>query len=121
MSDSNKTPDINPESTEPQEPYTPASPVKRIIAWVGVVYMVCLVLLNLYPFFHNGEYLTGIFPLFVCPGTLGLAVIGFYLFRQPGCPLGRKVPMAVIAAVCLVICAMGLIDGVPPLIAGLSG
>lgn len=29
--------------------YTPAHPIKRIVAWVGIVYMVCLVGLNLYP------------------------------------------------------------------------
>ena len=54
-----------PEDNRPQEekePYTPASPVKRILAWVGIVYMVCLIFLNLYPFFHQGAYLTGVAP-----------------------------------------------------------
>ena len=42
---------------EESSSYTPASPVKRIIAWVGVTYMLIFVLLNLYPFFHGGAYL----------------------------------------------------------------
>ena len=48
-----------PDNKNQEEPssYTPASPVKRIIAWVGVVYMLIFVALNLYPFFlleHRG-------------------------------------------------------------------
>ena len=47
-----------PDNKNQEEPssYTPASPVKRIIAWVGVVYMLIFVALNLYPFFHGGTY-----------------------------------------------------------------
>ena len=44
MADQEKRPD-----PQEAEDWTPASPAKRVIAWVGVVYMVCLVLLNLYP------------------------------------------------------------------------
>ena len=58
---------------EESSSYTPASPVKRIIAWVGVTYMLIFVLLNLYPFFHGGAYLQGLAPLLVCPGAAGLA------------------------------------------------
>ena len=45
MSDErNKTPGSSQEE-QPGEPYTPASPLKRIWAWVGVVYMVIIVFL----------------------------------------------------------------------------
>ena len=56
-----------PDNNNQEEPssYTPASPVKRIIAWVGVVYMLIFVALNLYPFFHGGTYRG--WPLLVCP------------------------------------------------------
>ena len=53
---------------EEQEPFVPASPVKRIMAWVGIVYMVGLVILNIYPFFNGGNYLTGI-PAPASPGS----------------------------------------------------
>ena len=69
MADQEKRPD-----PQEAEDWTPASPAKRVIAWVGVVYMVCLVLLNLYPFYTGGRYLTGVGPLLVCPGVAGLAV-----------------------------------------------
>ena len=60
-----------PDNKNQKEPssYTPASPVKRIIAWVGVAYMLIFVALNLYPFFHGGSYLRGLAPLLVCPGA----------------------------------------------------
>ena len=45
------------ESQRPPE--EPTSPIKRILAWVGVVYMVLLVLLNFYAL-SQGTYLRGI-------------------------------------------------------------
>ena len=33
---------------QPKPEYTPASPIKRTLAWMGVVYMVILVLLTTY-------------------------------------------------------------------------
>jgi len=90
-----------PDNKNQKEPssYTPASPVKRIIAWVGVAYMLIFVALNLYPFFHGGTYLRGLAPLLVCPGAAGLALL---------------------AAACGVILVIGLVQGVPALLAGLG-
>lgn len=110
-------PDNNQE--EPSS-YTPASPVKRIIAWVGVVYMLIFVALNLYPFFHGGTYLRGLAPLLVCPGAAGLAVIAVWQFRRPECTYSKKACMALLAAACVVILAVGLVQGVPALLAGLG-
>ena len=78
----------NNDRREEQEPFVPASPVKRIMAWVGIVYMVGLVILNIYPFFNQGNYLTGIAPLFACPGIAGIFAISLYLARHPD-PLVR--------------------------------
>ena len=52
---------------EESSSYTPASPVKRIIAWVGVTYMLIFVLLNLYPFFHGGATSRGWPPCWSAP------------------------------------------------------
>ena len=109
-----------PENT-PQEPYTPASPVKRIMAWVGIVYMVGFVVLNLYPFFNGGNYLTGIAPLFACPGMGGIFAIALYLARHPDSPYSKKVSMGVLAAVCAVAFAVSLALGIPPLLANFGG
>ena len=112
-----------PEDNRPQEkkePYTPASPVKRILAWVGVVYMVLLVGLNLYPFFHGGSYLTGVAPLFACPGIAGLLIIALYTLRQPEETYSKKASMVVLALVCAVGLGVSLALGIPPMLANFS-
>ena len=118
MSEPQKTPGEDRE--EEQRPHIPASPAKRIIAWTAVVYMVILVLLNVYPFFHQGENLYGVFPLMVCPGAVGLFILAVYRLRQ-GVSAGAKAAMAVLAAACVILFVMGLSDGLPALIAGLGG
>ena len=108
-----------PDNKNQEEPssYTPASPVKRIIAWVGVVYMLIFVALNLYPFFHGGTYLRGLAPLLV---SAGLAVIAVWQFRRPECAYSKKACMALLAAACGVILVIGLVQGVPALLSGLG-
>lgn len=106
---------------EPPEPYVPASPAKRLIAWVGVVYMVILVLLNLYPFFTGGRYLTGVGPLLVCPGAVGLVILCVMGLRRKESPMWKRCVLAGAAVLSGVVCVMGLLDGVPALIAGLGG
>ena len=107
---------------EPSESpsYTPASPFKRVLAWVGVVYMVALVFLNLYPFFRGGSYLTGVAPLFLCPGAAGLGVLAVLTLRSKDCLPSKKVNMGLLAAVCAVVFVLGLVKGIPPLLAGLG-
>ena len=109
------------DNKEKKEPYTPASPVKRIMAWVGIVYMVGFVFLNLYPFFNGGSYLTGIAPLFACPGIAGLLVIALYTLRKPDETYSKKASMVVLALVCAVGLGVSLVLGVPPLLEGLGG
>ena len=82
----------NNTNREEREPYVPASPVKRIMAWVGIVYMVGFVILNIYPFFNQGNYLTGIAPLFACPGIAGIFAISVYLPRTRTAPIPEKYP-----------------------------
>ncbi len=101
---------------EEREPYVPASPVKRIMAWVGIVYMLGFVVLNLYPFFNRGNYLTGIAPLFACPGIAGIFAIALYLARHPDSTYSRKVSMAILAVLCAVGFAVSLVLGIPPLL-----
>lgn len=113
--------DRSEDNKEEKKPYTPASPVKRIMAWVGIVYMVGFVFLNLYPFFNGGAYLTGIAPLFACPGIAGLLVIALYTLRQPDETYSKKASMVVLALVCAVGLGVSLVLGVPPLLEGLGG
>lgn len=111
-----------PDDRTPEgEPYTPASPVKRILAWTGVAYMVGFVVLNLYPFFNQGNYLTGIAPLFACPGIAGMFAIAFYLARHPDSLPSRRFTMTLLAAVCAVGFVVSLVLGIPPLLANFGG
>lgn len=106
---------------EEKEPCPPASPVKRILAWVGIVYMGGLIFLNLYPFFHGGAYLTGVAPLFACPGIAGLLAIALWTVRQPDETYSKKASMGVLALVCAVALIVSLVLGIPPLVEGLRG
>ena len=107
-------------SQEEQEPYTPSHPIKRILAWVGIIYMAAIVLLNLYPFFSQGRYLQGVAPLLVCPGAVGMAIIALYQLRQTPSK-GFRAALALLALACLVVAAVGLWDGIPALISGWEG
>ena len=111
----------NNTNREEREPYVPASPVKRIMAWVGIVYMVGFVILNVYPFFNQGAYLTGVAPLFACPGIAGLLAIALWTLRQPEETYSKKASMLVLALVCVVGLVVSLVLGIPPLLEGLGG
>ena len=100
--------------------YTPAHPIKRIVAWVGIVYMVCLVGLNLYPFFHGGNYLRGVYPLLVCPAAAGLAVLALLGLRRKDALPSQKAVLGLMAAGCAATFVLGLVQGLPPLLAGLG-
>ena len=68
-------PDINRPDQPESEGYTPASPVKRALAWIGIVYMVILVFLTTYMYFSGGVALTGIAPLLAIPALIGLGIV----------------------------------------------
>ena len=55
-----------------------------------------------------------------CPGAAGLAVIAVWQFRRPECTYSKKACMALLSAACVVILAVGLVQGVPALLAGLA-
>ena len=120
MAEPQKTPGEDLPEDKQQEPFVPSPPGKRIIAWTAVVYMVLIVLLNVYPFFHMGEYLYGVYPLMICPGAAGLFVLAVYQLKQRPSG-GKKVGMILLAAACIFLFFMGLKDGIPALIAGLGG
>lgn len=112
-----------PRQDRPQdetEPYVPASPVKRILAWTGVAYMVIFVLLNLYPFFRGGEYLRASVPAGL-PRLSRLGAVAVWQLRQKECASSRKAAMLALAIACAVVLILGLLDGLPALVAGLGG
>ena len=50
----------------------------------------------------------------------GLAVIAVLQFRRPECTYSKKACMTLLAAACGVILVIGLVQGVPALLAGLG-
>ena len=94
--------------------YTPASPVKRTLAWIGVVYMVLLVALMTY-FYFTGTMLTGLGPLLTVPGLVGMGVLALVSQRTTGRPgQGRAVALA---ALCWVLAVLTLPVGIAGLLA----
>ena len=107
--------DINtPEHQPKKESYTPASPVKRTLAWIGVVYMVILVALMTY-FTFTATMLTGLGPLLTIPGLVGMGVLSLVSHRTTGRP-GKGSAIA-LAAVCWVLAVLTLPIGIAGLLA----
>lgn len=61
---------------EEQEPYVPAGPIKRALAWMGVVYMLILIGLNTYTL-TTGNTLNGIPGIMFAPACFGLCAIAY--------------------------------------------
>lgn len=60
-------PNQQPDHREEQPEYIPASPVKRTMAWIGIVYMVILLCLTTF-YFYTGRMLGNLAPCSPCPG-----------------------------------------------------
>jgi len=92
-----------------QSGYTPASPVKRALAWIGVVYMVILVALITY-FYFTATMLGGLGPLLTVPGLVGLGIVSIISFRTTGRPAkGSAIALAVL---CWLVAVLSLPIGI---------
>jgi len=79
--------DNRPDDTqqEEQQGYTPASPVKRAMAWIGIVYMVLIVALTTY-IYATGAPLNNLAPLLAVPGLVGFGIVSILSWRTTGKP-----------------------------------
>ena len=68
-----------------QEPYVLASPVKRTMAWIGIVYMVILLCLTTF-YFYTGRMLGNLAPLLTVPGLIGLGALILVSWHSTGHP-----------------------------------
>ena len=68
-----------------QEPYVPASPVKRTMAWIGIVYMVILLCLTTF-YVYTGRMLGNLAPLLTVPGLIGLGALILVSWHSTGHP-----------------------------------
>ena len=76
--------DERPEQ-EGQEPFVPASPVKRTLAWIGLVYAFMLLGMTTYIFF-TGTALGNLGPALALPGLVGLGAVAIVSRRTTGRP-----------------------------------
>ncbi len=113
--DENKEKQAQPEE-EGKPSYTPASFEKRVAAWVGVVYMVMLVLAIVILVATSGKGLANTFPLLLPPAAVGAAIIGIYREIKGKNKEGRYFTWALVF-LCAVACVVGVIGGGPPLLA----
>ena len=105
------------EEQDAPAPYTPASPVKRTMAWIGVVYMVILVAMMTYYYF-TGSMLVNMAPLLAVPGLIGLGILALVSWRTTGRP--GKWPAIALAAVCFLAALATLPLGIVGLLSNFS-
>lgn len=95
--------------------YTPASFEKRVWAWVGVVYMVMLVLAVTY-MIATAKVLTGTAFLLLPPAAVGAAIVAVHRYRRGKISQGRNFTLALLF-LCFVAFVLGLVCGIPNLLA----
>lgn len=98
--------------------YTPASLVKRTLAWIGLSYMVILVALTTYYFF-TGTTLGNLGPLLTVPGLIGLGAVSIVSWRSTGRP--GKVPAILLAVMCWALALATLPIGIAGLLSNFGG
>lgn len=113
MAEDKRTP--NPDESRS---YTPSSPVKRTLAWIGVVYMVILLALTTYIYF-TGTALGNLGPLLTVPGLIGLGAVALVSWRSTGKP--GKGPAIALAVLCWLLAAATLPIGVIGLLSNFGG
>ena len=100
-----------------QEGFTPSSPVKRTLAWIGLVYMVILVVMTTCPYF-TGVGLGNLGPLLTVPGLIGLGVLSLVSWKSAGKP-GKTAAIA-LATLCWLLALATLPIGIIGLLSNFS-
>jgi len=98
--------------------YTPASPVKRTLAWIGLAYMVILVGLSTY-FYFTARTLGNLGPLLTVPGLIGLGALALVSWRSTGRP-GKKAAIGT-AILCWLLALATLPIGITGLLSNFGG
>lgn len=95
----------------PSEPIQYATPMQRLWAWVGVVYMVILVLLSTYALSH-GAYLRGIGGIMTAPALAGLGGSVILRHRQ-GVGRGGLPVCVLLSGVAFLLSAWNVLRSIP--------
>lgn len=108
---------MDEQEKEPKEPIQWATPMQRLWAWVGVVYMVILVLLTTYAL-ATGAYLRGIGGLMLSPALCGLGASAILRYRG-GEGRGGLAACVIVAGTAFALALWNIIQGIPALVAQL--
>ena len=104
---------------ERREPgYVPASPVKRTLAWIGLVYMLILLALTTYAYF-TGTGLSNLGPLLTVPGLIGLGAVSLVSWKSTGKP--ARGPAIALAMLCWLVALATLPIGMAGLMSNFGG
>lgn len=98
-----------PVDQEEEKGYVPASPVKRAMAWIGIVYMLIIVALTTY-IYYTGSALGNLGPLLAIPGLVGLGIVSILSWRTTGRP--GKWPAIALAVICWIFAAVSIPLGI---------
>lgn len=98
--------------------YTPASPVKRTLAWIGLAYALIFLILTTYIYF-TGTGLRGLGPLLTVPGLIGLGALGLVSWKSAGRP--GKGPAIALALLCWLLALATLPIGMAGLMSNFGG
>lgn len=93
--------------------YTPASPVKRGLAWIALVYVLIFLALTTWYYF-TGTMLGNLGPLLTVPGLVGLGVLALVSWRSTGQP--GKWGAVALAALCWLLALVTLPIGIAGLL-----
>ena len=107
-----------PEHPEEDKGYTPASPVKRTLAWIALAYVLIFLALTTY-YFYTGTMLGNLAPLLTVPGLIGLGALALVSWRSTGNP--GKLPAILLALLCWLLAAATLPVGLAGLMSNFGG
>ena len=113
MSEDKRTPE-----QEEDTGFTPSSPVKRTLAWIGLIYALILLALTTY-FFFTASMLGNLGPLLTVPGLIGLGALALVSWQTAGKP--GKWPAIGIAAICWLLALATLPIGFAGLLSNFGG
>ncbi len=99
---------------ENKSDYTPASPAKRALAWIGLCYMFILLALTTY-FYFTGTMLGNLTQALILPALIGAGVVLVVRHRTEGVPpkhlaYGGAALCWILAAITLPLAWVGLMS-----------
>ncbi len=110
--------EITPPENKKEPSYTPASPVKRTLAWIGLAYVLIFLALTTY-FYFTGRMLGNLAPLLTVPGLIGLGALSLVSWRTTGRP--GKLSALLLALGCLALALFTLPLGIAGLLSNFGG